>query len=105
MNPTISDVSNIVSDITTSSAEISMKTKLNKAGDKVLVLLELPQAQTVGFHLYDRQQNLIFKWNDQVLTEGRNELVLPIPSIAPAVYTISMESDKQSLQHLLILRK
>ena len=104
MNPAISYATDIVSDITISTAEISMKTKLNKTGDKVLVLLELPQAQTVGFHLYDREQNLIFKWNDQVLTEGRSELALPIPSIAPAVYTISMESDKQSLQHLLILR-
>ena len=104
MNPVSWEVSEIISVSATSIEEIAMKTKLNKAGDKVLVLLELPQAQTVGFHLYDREQNLIFKWNDQVLTEGRNELALPIPTVAPAVYTISMESDEQSLQHILVLR-
>lgn len=104
MNPAVSEASEIITIEDVSTEEISMKTKLNKAGDKLLVLLELPQAQTVGFHLYDRDENLIFKWNNQVLTEGRNELALPIPTIAPAVYTISMESEQESLQQLLILR-
>jgi len=104
MNPVTAEASHSPIEVTNTDKEISMKTKLNKSKDKVLVLLELPQAQTVGFHLYDREQNLIFKWNDQVLNEGRNELALPIPSIAPSVYTISMESGDQSLQHLLILK-
>ena len=103
MNPGVTGASGLILTEEVSSEEISMKTKLNKAGDKVLVLLELPLAQTVGFHLYDRDQNLIFKWNNQVLTEGRNELALPIPTVAAAIYTISMETGNESLQHLLIL--
>ncbi len=85
--------------------DISMKSKLNRTGDKLLIKIQLNASDQVGFILRDREEDkAIFQWNDQELDAGSHELALPLPELSPAVYIIELNTSDQLIRHYLVLK-
>ena len=84
--------------------ELSMKSKLSKGGERLLIELDIPQDDAISFELYDRDENILHRWDMQQLAQGEHQLSLPLPSLKKATYIVKLVGEKYELKHLLFVR-
>jgi len=85
----------------TTGTDITMKSKLNQKGDKLLVKIDLPEADIIFFELYSREGDIKHRWDPQELTSGKHDLALPLPTLLHTTYIVKMVGDKYELKQML----
>lgn len=81
-----------------------MKSKLSKEGDELLIILELPAEDNIAFELYDKQRNILYRWDEEKLSKGVQHLKLPVPVLEKDTYVIEMVGEKYELMQLLFIK-
>ena len=85
--------------------DISMKSRLTPDMDQVMIEVQLLKRQSIGFDLKETDGKVIFRWKDQYLDKGTHSLLLKLPDNTSGKYLLSLNSESDDINHLLLIKK